>query len=176
MLVKQSDEYLEGASQAAALISAITALVLSVAMQDTSVWFFLPVALILYFPILAAVRRLPRLKLAFTPTANINNTVRLRAIRAFYERGLHRTREENGILIFISTLERKVWILGDRGINAVIPSERWSTLASALTAGIRNGIMAESLVNTIAEAGEILCQYFPHRTDDTNELPDLLQE
>jgi len=176
MLVAKSDDYREAASQAAALISVTIALALSIAIQDTSIWFFLPMAFILYFPVSAVVRRLPLLKLAFTPAVVINEAVRLRAIRAFYERGLHRTREENGILIFISLLERKVWILGDRGINAVIPSERWNALASGLSRGIRDGRMLESLVTTITEAGIILRERFPHRTDDTNELPDLLEE
>lgn len=175
MLVAECDDYREAASHASVLVSAIVALALSVALQDTSVWLFLPMAFILYFPILAITRRLPRLKLALTPAAIVNETVRLRAIRAFHEKGLHRTREENGILIFIATLERKVWILGDRGVNAVIPPDRWDSLASALTVGIREGHMAESLVNTITEAGDILRQHFPCRDVDTNELPDILE-
>lgn len=175
MLVAQSDDYREAASQAAALTAVILAVAVSVVIKDTSVWFFLPLAFILYFPLLAVVRRMPLLKLALTPAAVIKETVRQRAIRAFYERGLHRTREENGILIFVSLLERNVWILGDRGINTVIPSGQWNTLASGLTSGIRDGRMAESLITTITEAGIILRQHFPHRADDTNELPDLLE-
>ena len=174
MLVAQSDDYRETAIQTAAIMALALALAISLALQDTSVWFFLPIALALYFPLLALVHRLPLLKLALTPATQINETVRMRAIRAFHERGLHRTREENGILIFISLLERKVWILGGRGINAVIPAERWTTLAFGLTAGIREGRMTEALVATIGDIGGTLCQHFPRNTDDTNELPDLL--
>lgn len=176
MLVAQSDDYREAAAQAAAIMAAALSLAVSLALHDTSVWLFLPTAFLLYFPLLAVVHRLPLLKLALTPGTRVSETVRLRAIRAFYERGLHHTREENGILIFISLLERKVWILGDRGINAVIPAERWVALASNLTAGIRDGRMAEALVTTIAEAGEILRKHFPCRVEDTNELPNLLGE
>ena len=176
MLVPQSDDYREAAIQAAVIMAAAVSLVVSLAIQDTSVWFFLPTALALYFPFLAVIQRLPLFKLALTPAGRVSEIVRLRAIRAFYEQGLHHTREENGIIIFISLLERKVWILGDRGINAVIPAERWTALASGLTAGIRDGRMAEALVTTITEIGDILRQHFPHRTEDTNELPDLLGE
>lgn len=176
LLVAQSDDYREAAAQAAAVMAALLALVVSLAVRDTSVWLFLPTAFILYLPALAMIRRLPWLKLAFTPTGRVNELVRLRAIRAFYERGLHRTRGENGILIFVSLLEHKVWILGDRGINAVIPPERWIAMASLLSAGIRDGRMAEALVATIAEVGDILRQHFPRRADDTNELPDLMGE
>lgn len=174
LLVAQSDDYREAAAQGAALIAAVLGLVLAV--HDTSVWLYLPAALLLYLPTLAVVQRLPRLKLAFTPAGRVHDAVQQRAVRAFYENGLHRTRDENGILIFISLLERKVWILGDRGINAVIPPERWKALASALAAGIRQGQLTETLVRVIAETEEILAQHFPHRPDDTNELPDLLVE
>ena len=176
LLVTQSDDYREAAAQAAAVIAAALALALALIIHDPSVWFFLPAAFVLYFPTLAAVRRLALLKLAFTPSDQVQEIVHQRALRAFYEKGLHRTRDENGILIFISLLERKVWILGDRGINAVIPPERWISLASALSSGIRQGQLTEALVGVIAEMGAVLSQHFPSRPDDVNELPDLLGE
>jgi putative membrane protein len=176
LLVAQSDDYREAASQAAAVIAAALALVLALIIHDTSVWFFLPTAFVLYFPTLAAVRRLSLLKLAFTPAARVSEVVRQQAMRIFYERGLHRTRDGNGILIFISLLERKVWILGDRGINTVIPPERWVALASSLSSGIRQGQLTETLVDVIAEMGDVLRQHFPSRHDDVNELPDLMGE
>jgi putative membrane protein len=176
LLITRSDDYREAGAQAAAVIAAALALGLALAIHDTSVWFFLPATLVLYFPALAVVQRLPRLKLAFTPAGRVRETVQLRAVRAFYENGLHRTREQNGILIFISLLEHKVWILGDRGINAVIPPDRWIALASTLSSGIRQDRLTETLVGVIAEMGEILGQHFPLRNDDTNELPNLLGE
>ncbi|MDA8428021.1 MAG: TPM domain-containing protein [Geobacteraceae bacterium] len=176
LLETQSDDYREAAAQAAAIIAAALALTLALIIQDTSVWFFLPTAFVLYFPALAAVRRLPRLKLAFTPARRVSETVHRRAVRAFYENGLQRTRDENGILIFISLLERRVWILGDRGINAVIPPGHWTALATALSSGIRQGRLTESLAAVIAEIGDVLQQHFPRRSDDINELPDLLEE
>jgi putative membrane protein len=176
LLMAQSDDYREAAAQAAAIIAAALSLALALIIHDTSVWFFLPTAFVLYFPTLAAVRRLPLLKLAFTPATRVSEVVRLQAMRVFYEKGLHRTRDGNGILIFISLLERKVWILGDRGINAVIPPERWVALASALSSGIRRGQMTEALVDVITEMGGVLRQHFPSRRDDVNELPDLMGE
>lgn len=176
MLVAESGDYREAAVQAAIVMASLLSLVISLAVNDTSVWLFIPLTFVLYIPLSALARRLPSLKLAFTPAARVRETVHQRAIRAFHENGLHRTREENGILIFISLLERTVWILGDRGINAVIPPERWASLASAMAAGIREGRMVETLVATITDVGNILTEHFPHHRDDTNELPDLLSE
>ncbi|MHB8057280.1 MAG: TPM domain-containing protein [Desulfuromonadaceae bacterium] len=176
MLVSESDDYREAAVHAALIMAALLSLIVALVIHDTSIWFFIPLTFILYLPLLALARRSRSLKLAFTPTARVRDAVQQRAIRAFHEKGLHRTREENGILIFISLLERKVWILGDRGINAVIPPERWMSLASGLASGIREGRMAETLVTTIADVGDILKKHFPHRHDDANELPDLLED
>ena len=176
MLVAESDDYREAAVHVAVIMATLLSLVAGLVIHDTSVWLFIPLTFILYLPLLALARRLPSLKLAFTPTARVRASVQQRAVRAFHEKGLHRTRGETGILIFISLLERKVWILGDRGINKVIPPERWSALASALALGIREGRMVDTLVTTITEVGDILKQHFPHRKDDSNELPDLLEE
>ncbi|MBT1071124.1 TPM domain-containing protein [Pelotalea chapellei] len=176
MLVPSSGAYGEAACQAATLVAALVSLILAIVLRDTSIWFFLPVAFLLYFPALALVRRMPRLKIAFTPAARISDIVRDKAVCAFYEEGLHRTREQNGILIFISMLERRVWILGDHGINAVIPADHWISLASRLSAGIRQGTMTQSLTAVITEVGGILQQHFPSRSDDTNELPDLIRD
>lgn len=176
LLVAESDDYREAAVQAAVVMAALLSLIAALVINDTSVWFFIPLAFILYFPLVALARRLPALKLAFTPAARVRTVVQQRAVRAFYEKGLHRTREENGIIIFISLLEHKVWILGDRGINAVIEPERWTALAFGLAAGIREGRMTETLATTIDAVGDILKTHFPYRTDDTNELPDLLED
>lgn len=176
MLVAVSDDYREATTHITAIMAASLALIISLAIKDTSVWFFLPMTIALYFLIQAVLQRLPQLRLFLVPAKRVRETVRLRAIRAFYEQGLHRTREENGILIFISLMERKVWILGDRGINAVIPAERWLALSTNLTTGIREGRMTEALAATIKEAGDLLFQHFPRRNSDTNELPDLLGE
>jgi len=100
--------------------------------------------------------------------------VRERAVRAFFEKGLYKTRDETGILIFISILERKVWILGDKGINAKIAPQFWSSLADELSAGLRQNRACEALCTVIEKCGEILKEHFPKRVDDVNELEDEL--
>ncbi|MDD2365875.1 MAG: TPM domain-containing protein [Desulfuromonadaceae bacterium] len=175
MLVAASDDYREAATHAAIIAAVLLSLTVAVIIDDTSIWHFIPFTLFLFLPLLWLFRRLPALKLAFTPAARVRAVVQRRAVSAFYENGLHRTREENGILIFISLLEHRVWILGDRGVNAVIPPERWSFLAALIASGIRKGRMVESLVAAIAEVGGVLAEHFPRREDDTNELPDLLE-
>ena len=98
--------------------------------------------------------------------------MRERALAAFYQKGLYRTKDQTGILIFISLLERKVWILGDRGINEKIEPGHWQSLAGELARGIRVGRGGEALCRVIAGCGSELARHFPRRRDDRNELTD----
>lgn len=172
MVVPRSDSYREAVTLGAVLGAATVALIIAVISHHVTIWSYLPLTMVLFFPLQLLVSRVPALQRPFIATARLNEAVRERAIRAFYEKGLHRTRHETGILIFISLFEHKVWILGDRGINAKIPAHAWGELVQKLTAGIRGGRAAESLCEVVERCGETLALHFPRETDDSNELQD----
>jgi putative membrane protein len=69
-------------------------------------------------------------------------------------------------------LERKVWIIGDRGINERIALETWHELARELSGGLKVGRACEALVSVIGRCGRILEEHFPKKVDDSNELPN----
>jgi putative membrane protein len=129
---------------------------------------------ILYFPAQLLIAKIATLQKPFITGRRMDEAVKARAVRAFYEKGLYRTRHETGVLIFISEFERKVWILGDRGINSRIPPESWQQLVQTLTVGIREGRACEALCSVIASCGEELSRHFPRESDDINELQDEL--
>lgn len=172
VVVRESDRYREAEHLGALLIAALLALVIAILLHHVTVWSYIPLVCLLYFPVFWLLRVAPRLKLPFVGARRQVEAVRERALRAFYEEGLFRTRDETGILIFISTLERKVWILGDRGINEKIPPGSWQSLAGELAEGIRTGRAADALCRVIEGCGSELACHFPRRTDDRNELPD----
>jgi putative membrane protein len=174
MVVDQSDCYLEGEVLGSVLVSGLVALVSAVVSQHVTIWTYVPIVLALYFPARFMFIRFPRLKIPFINKTRLMHAVRERAVRAFYEKGLYRTRDENGILIFISILERKVWILGDRGVNLRIPHETWQVHANEISAGIRDGLPCDALCAVIENCGRVLVEHFPRKEDDTNELPDEL--
>jgi putative membrane protein len=130
------------------------------------------VTVLLYLPLRMLIARVPLLQRPFIAAGRLNEAVRERAVRAFHEKGLYRTRHETGILIFISLFEHKVWVLGDRGINARIPPESWLQLAHTLADGIRDGHACDALCAVIRSCGEELARHFPRVADDTNELQD----
>lgn len=172
MVVGESDRYREAEHLGALLLAGFLAVFAAVLLHHVTIWSYIPLVCLGYFPMLMLLRRFPRLKLSFVGPRRQAEAVRERALRAFYEQGLYRTREETGILIFLSLLERKVWILGDRGINSKIPSGSWQALAGELAAGIRSGRAAEALCQVIAGCGRELARHFPRRADDRNELAD----
>ena len=172
MIVDHCDRYHEAEVLGGSLVSGLVSLVIAVALQQYAIWIYIPMVCILYVPARLLFIRFPRLKHPFINKLRMMHAVRERAVRAFYEKGLYRTRDENGVLIFISILERKVWILGDRGVHRKIPQEAWQSHAHKISAGIREGRACEALCAVIAECGGILAEHFPKREDDTNELPD----
>ena len=174
MVVDQSDGYLEAEVLGGMLASGLVAMIISVALQHVTIWTFVPIVCVLYFPARFLLIRFPSLKVPFVNKKRMMRAVQERAVRAFYERGLYRTREENGILIFISILERKVWILGDRGINLRIPHETWQAHADEISQGIREGRPCDALCAVIENCGRVLVEHFPRKEDDTNELTDEL--
>jgi putative membrane protein len=172
MVVDRSDSYREAETLGAVLVAGLLALIGAVALHHVTVWTYIPLVFLLFFPSRWLMGRYPRLKLPFVDRGRIAEAVRERAVRAFFEKGLHKTRDETGILIFISLLERKVWILGDRGIDRKISLETWQALARELSKGIREGHACEALLSVIDKCGIILAGQFPKKTDDTNELSD----
>jgi putative membrane protein len=174
MIVAESDRYPEAEQAGSLFLAAFAGLVIAVATQHLSVWSYIPLVVLLYFPALVLFRKFPRLKLPFVARGRIAEAVRLRAVRAFYEKGLYRTRHETGILIFMSLAERKVWILGDRGINERIDPSSWEGMAVSLARGIAEGSGCDALCEVIGRCGAELSRHFPRQLDDVNELDDSL--
>ena len=172
MVVDESDPYHDAIVLGGILFAGLLAMVAAIVLQHITIWFYIPAVFLLYMPCRALFVRVPVLKLPLLTRGRIDRAVRDRAVRAFYEKGLYRTRHATGILLFISLLERKVWILGDRGINDKIPSSSWQGLAHELSAGLREGRACEALCAVVGKCGAALKEHFPHTPDDLNELPD----
>jgi putative membrane protein len=105
--------------------------------------------------------------------ARMAEKVRLRARAAFYEQGLHRTREGTGVLIFLSLLERRVQVLADEAINRRVSEATWSGIVDTVVEGVKRGHAADALCRAITTCGDTLAEHFPARPgDNPNELGD----
>jgi putative membrane protein len=108
----------------------------------------------------------------FIPGREMDARTREAAFFEFYSRGLYRTRESNGVLIFLSQLERRVVILGDKAIHEKMGDRHWDEIRDKIIEGIHSGKAREGICAAIECCGEALARHFPHRPDDTNELPN----
>lgn len=141
-----------------------------------SLWRFWAVTLIWYLFLRTVIyhREAWRFKLIsrFIRPSQIEAQVRERAIAAFYEHQIYKTKNETGVLIFISLLEHKVWILGDYGINKKIGIEFWHACATELAEEIGKHNATQAVCRIIEKCGAILATYFPKQDKDTNEVKD----
>jgi putative membrane protein len=103
--------------------------------------------------------------------------VHARAEQAFFEHGLHETRDGTGVLVFASLREHRAVVIGDRGIHQRVGSAEWKRAVEALVDGMRRDAPADGFVAAIAMVGALLEQHFPRRPgeDVPNELPDGLK-
>jgi uncharacterized membrane protein len=86
--------------------------------------------------------------------------------------GMDKTQAKNGVLIYVAVENRSFAIIGDSGINAVVPADFWESTKSLIINHFREGRFAEGLITGIAKAGEQLKLHFPYHKDDVNELTD----
>ncbi len=114
----------------------------------------------------------------FTPAERMAMKVRLRAEQAFYQHGLHKTRDRTGILILVSLLEHRVHVLADKGINERVPPGTWDQIVAGIIEGIRAGRPTKALCEAIARCGDVLARYCPASPgDNPDELSnELIQE
>lgn len=87
---------------------------------------------------------------------------------------LHRTEGRTGVLIFVSLFERRVIVLGDSGIHAVVGDDHWVKTRDAVLTGIDRDDLAAGLIASITACGDVLCTHFPIAEGNRNEIPDRL--
>lgn len=94
------------------------------------------------------------------------------ANRAFDRLGMTRTRERNGVLIFVVPSRRSFVIRGDQAIHAKVGQGFWNETARLLSSHFAEGRFTEGLEAAIHRLGEKLAVHFPRSPSDVNELPD----
>jgi putative membrane protein len=106
------------------------------------------------------------------PNREMDARVQEAAFMQFYSSGLYRTRESNGVEIFLSVFERRVVVIGDRGIHEKMGNPHWNEVRDMIIRGIKEGKAREGICAAIELCGSALGKHFPHQPDDVNELPD----
>lgn len=95
-----------------------------------------------------------------------------KAVDYFAKLNMDKTAQRNGVLIYLAHADHKFAIIGDTGINRVVPDNFWETTKVAMNAHFANGSLADGIVAGVALAGEKLALFFPYQAGDINELPN----
>jgi len=92
------------------------------------------------------------------------------ALEIFQKLEMHKTELSNGVLIYVSIDDHQMVILGDKGINDLVPKDFWESTKDEIINQFKQGNYKQGLINGVLEAGKQLKEHFPYQSDDTNEL------
>jgi putative membrane protein len=172
MVVDHSDHYIEAEVLGGILLGSLLSLIATLLYFHSSIWSYVPLSFLFFFPCRFLFQRVDILKRLFIGIKKKEEAVRLRAERAFFEKGLYKTKKNTGVLFFLSLLERKVWVLADKGIYEKMNQETLNRFANEVSRGIKENQACEALSKAIQEIEVLLSQHFPITPDDTDELPN----
>ena len=95
-----------------------------------------------------------------------------RAAYVFEKLEMHKTAQRNGVLFYLAVHDRKFAILGDAGINQVVPENFWDQIKETMLGYFKEGNFVDGLSTGILMAGAQLKTNFPYQSEDVNELSD----
>ena len=85
---------------------------------------------------------------------------------------MNETAERNGVLIYLAIKDKKFSIIGDEGINKMVEHDFWNDVKDTMAGHFRSGNFTEGIIQGVLRVGEKLKTFFPHKSDDINELSD----
>ena len=127
---------------------------------------------VLAFLGLLMVSCLPQVRVALIPRAARRALAHRLAMEQFVSRGIARTKERTGILIFVSLAEHYARIIADEGIAGRVPQSHWQGAIDTLVGHMREGRVADGFVAAIETCGDVLARHFPATGAEPSELPD----
>ncbi|MGF1532876.1 MAG: TPM domain-containing protein [Bernardetiaceae bacterium] len=97
-----------------------------------------------------------------------------RGLQLFRQLGVDQTKLHNGVLIYAAINDRRLAIIADTGINAVVAESFWEQTKAQIIAYFLDEEYTDGLVEGICLVGDALAHYFPVVRDqpNINQLPD----
>ena len=98
------------------------------------------------------------------------------AQKKFHQLGMHKTREQNAVLIFVAPRTHKFAVVGDKGIHEKCGDEFWQRIVEGMRAHFQNEKFSHALIEAIKEIGKLLAAHFLKTPGNANEVPDEIVE
>lgn len=98
------------------------------------------------------------------------------AQQRFDSLGMHKTKQRNGVLLFVAPRAQKFAVVGDEGIHRKCGEAYWQRVVEKMRDHFRSERFSDALVDAIGDIGSALAQHFPRSAADRDELPDEIVE
>lgn len=86
---------------------------------------------------------------------------------------MQKTEARNGVLFYVAVKDHQLAILGDAGINQVVPRGFWDEIRDTMITHFKEGRYADGLAEGLQMAGQQLSAHYPFDPKtDKNELSD----
>lgn len=104
---------------------------------------------------------------------NCEGEVLDRATEVFAQLHMHLTKQRNGVLFYVAIKDHQFAVLGDAGINAIVPDHFWEDITAEVISHFKKNEYAAGLAKGVIMAGQQLKTHFPYSDKgDLNELSD----
>ena len=97
---------------------------------------------------------------------------RSRALELFSRLRVWDTEQNCGVLIYVQLVDRKLEIVADRGVSALVPTEEWRAICVRMERAFGRGQFEAGSLAALEEVTRLLQAHFPVRGSRPNELPD----
>ena len=93
-----------------------------------------------------------------------------RAVEVFHLLEMDKTKDSNGVLIYVAVKDKHFVIYGDKGINEKVAADFWNCTKDVMANHFKEGNFKQGLIDGILNAGEQLKKHFPFQHNDNDEL------
>jgi len=93
----------------------------------------------------------------------------------FHKLGMQKTKERNGVLIFVAPRAQKYAVVGDEAVHQKC-GEHWQRVVDLMHDHFQKEHFNRALIEAIKQIGELLAKHFPKTDSGINELPDAIVE
>jgi uncharacterized membrane protein len=106
------------------------------------------------------------------PLEFLRSPPRKRAEALFSQLAVWDTERNSGVLIYVQLVDRRIEIVADRGIAAMVSQNEWDAICGRMQAAFSRREFLQGSLDGIASVTTILVRHFPPRGSNPNELSD----
>jgi len=172
VLSHKSESYADVPFKAAAVLAFAVLALLIYLPVDFSADLVLVDTLLAFMAGWAFVRVSPFMFRLLTTAGRREESVKKAARAAFTARGVSLTRERNGVLVYISWLERRVELIPDVGVDRCLSPSVWNTATRKLVTLPVNKGFPKTFIESFGPLAEAFAEHMPCSQDNPDEIPN----